>query len=231
MDSTRLGPERRQRNREHAKRSRVRKKFMLESLQEQVRHLQEENAALRLLVHEHIPQQATKIISECCESNPLFGERNGDNSSPTSLVKSDFSLMESLSSGQQNFVLSDPKLPDNPIVFASPGFYKLTGYSQGEVLGRNCRFLQGPGTDSRHVDIIRKAIASGADTTICLLNYKADGTPFWNQFFIAPLRDADNLIVNFVGVQCEVQPDAGANALEDRVNAVLPLQPNSDDKS
>jgi hypothetical protein len=83
-------------------------------------------------------------------------------------------------------------------VFATPGFYKLTGYTQDQVLGRNCRFLQGPGTDPKAVDIIRKAIATGADCTTCILNYKADGTPFWNQFFVAALRDSDNCIVNYV---------------------------------
>lgn len=222
--------ERRQRNREHAKRSRVRKKFMLESLQEQVRSLQKENVELRMLIQEKIPDKAQKIISECCSKNTLFDDptEGGDGASTkkqdtTSLERSDFSLMESLTSGQQNFVLSDPRLPDNPIVYASPGFYTLTGYTPEQVLGRNCRFLQGPATDPRAVDIIRKAVASGADATTCILNYKADGTPFWNQFFVAALRDSDNCIVNYVGVQCEVEAEAGASALEDKVNSVLPL--------
>lgn len=219
--------ERRQRNREHAKRSRVRKKFMLESLQEQVSSLQSENQRLRTLIQDNIPEHAQSIISECCSKNTLFGDKataESEEKKTTALVRSDFQLMESLTSGQQNFVLSDPRLPDNPIVFATPGFYKLTGYSQEQVLGRNCRFLQGPGTNPKTVDIIRKAIATGADCTVCILNYKADGTPFWNQFFVAALRDSDNCIVNYVGVQTEIEPDAGANALEDRVNAVLPLQ-------
>lgn len=202
--------ERRLRNREHAKRSRVRKKFMLESLQEQVRKLQEENSDLRLLVQKHIPDNALKIIDDCCSSSPLFGvqqELDGEDKSATgdekksektALIKTDFSLIESLTSGQQNFVLSDPRLPDNPIVFATPGFYELTGYTREQVLGRNCRFLQGPGTDPKAVDVIRSAIANGNDATVCLLNYKADGTPFWNQFFVAALRDADNCIVNYV---------------------------------
>ena len=199
--------ERRQRNREHAKRSRVRKKFMLESMQEQVRSLQIENQNLRMLVQEHIPEHAVSIIAECCTTSPLFAGRTKNEGEQfkedtatdgTPLGKSDFSLMESLASGQRCFVLSDPKLPDNPIVFASPGFYELTGYTAKEVLGRNCRFLQGPGTDPRAVEVIRKAVSTGADATICLLNYKADGTPFWNQFFIAALRDSDNCIVNYV---------------------------------
>jgi len=236
--------ERRQRNREHAKRSRVRKKFMLESLQEQVAALQRENARLRVLVQDNIPEHAQMIISECCTSSPLFGDADA-NGSPqisgegesgegksktTALVRSDFQLIDSLSAGQQNFVLSDPRLPDNPIVFATPGFYKLTGYTMDQVLGRNCRFLQGSGTDPKSVDIVRKAIQSGSDCTVCILNYKADGTPFWNQFFVAALRDADNCIVNYVGVQTEIEPDAGANALEDRVNAVMPLANKEDDE-
>lgn len=223
--------ERRQRNREHAKRSRVRKKFLLESLQAEVRSLQTENEQLRMLIQHKIPEHAQKIIDSCCEKNPLFDEGgSSSDKTQTQLVKSDFNLIESLTSGQQNFVLSDPRLPDNPIVFASEGFYELTGYTREQVLGRNCRFLQGPGTDPKAVDVIRTAIANGTDSTTCILNYKADGTPFWNQFFVAALRDSENCIVNYVGVQCAVDPDAGASALEDKVNAVLPLQHKSEEQ-
>ncbi|GFH48506.1 hypothetical protein CTEN210_04982 [Chaetoceros tenuissimus] len=226
--------ERRQRNREHAKRSRVRKKFLLESLQAEVRELQIENDNLRMVVQSKIPQHAQQIINECCKKSPLFeDEKSGESKEDAKkieLVNSDFSLIESLTSGQQNFVLSDPRLPDNPIVYASEGFYQLTGYTREQVLGRNCRFLQGPGTDPKAVDVIRTAVANGTDATTCLLNYKADGTPFWNQFFVAALRDSDNCIVNYVGVQCAIDPEAGANALEDKVNSVLPLA-NKDDAS
>lgn len=215
--------ERRQRNREHAKRSRVRKKFLLESLQAEVRQLQEENQNLRMFVQQRIPQHAQQIIDTCCLKSSLFGD-NESNNDTTELTKSDFSLIENLTSGQQNFVLSDPRLPDNPIVFASPGFYELTGYTREQVLGRNCRFLQGPGTDPKAVDVIRTAVANGTDASTCILNYKADGTPFWNQFFVAALRDSDNCIVNYVGVQCVVDPEAGTSVLEDKVDSVLPLQ-------
>mmetsp|Transcript_15421 Transcript_15421/g.35018 ORF Transcript_15421/g.35018 Transcript_15421/m.35018 type:complete len:146 (+) Transcript_15421:198-635(+) len=120
------------------------------------------------------------------------------------LMEPDFRLMSALSGSQQNFAISDPTLPDNPIVYVSQGFLDLTGYQLDQVLGRNCRFLQGPGTDQSAVDVIRKGISEGIDTSVCLLNYKADGTPFWNQFFVAALRDAENNVVNYVGVQCEV---------------------------
>ena len=268
-----MSAERRQRNREHAKRSRVRKKFMVESLQIQVRGLQDENSTLRMLVQKHIPRDAMKIIDECCSKSVLFGlegqeggalggaapMKEGEQGKEVALLKSDFSLIESLTSGQQNFVLSDPRLPDNPIVFASPGFYELTGYTREEVLGRNCRFLQGDGTDPKAVDMIRSAIRSGSDATACLLNYKADGSPFWNQLFVGALRDADDCIVNYVsirsfllsstpvtltapltsfssffssqvGVQTMVEPNAGADALEDRVNAAHPIMEQKEEE-
>lgn len=120
------------------------------------------------------------------------------------LMEPDYRLMESLVISQQNFVLSDPSLPDNPIVYCSDGFCKLSGYKRSEVVGRNCRFLQGPGTDQAAVDIIRKGVEDGRDISVCLLNYKADATPFWNQFFVAPIKDDKGEVVNYVGVQCEV---------------------------
>lgn len=210
MQDNMSGEDRRLRNREHAKRSRVRKKFMVESLQQQVRSLQDENSTLRMLVQQHIPEAALSIIDKCCSKSVLFANRgdeiggDGNNLShppsqdQTQLLRSDFSLIETLTSGQQNFVLSDPRLPDNPIVYATPGFYELTGYTREQVLGRNCRFLQGAGTDRRAIDVIRTAVANGTDATVCLMNYKADGTPFWNQLFVAALRDADDCIVNYV---------------------------------
>ena len=111
------------------------------------------------------------------------------------LMEPDFRLMESLIHSQQNFVLSDPSLPDNPIVYCSEGFCKLTGYKRSDVLGRNCRFLQGPGTDQGAVDIIRQGVSEGRDISVCLLNYKADGSPFWNQFFVGALRDMNGNVV------------------------------------
>ncbi|CAN0326274.1 unnamed protein product, partial [Ectocarpus sp. 12 AP-2014] len=105
---------------------------------------------------------------------------------------------------QQNFVVTEPSLADNPIVFASDGFFKLTGYTSKEVIGRNCRLLQGPDTDRKSVATLRQAIANGEDVSVCLLNYRADGTTFWNQFFVAALRDDQHRIVNYVGAQCVV---------------------------
>ena len=198
--------ERRERNRKHAKRSRLRKKFLLESLQEQINGLQSEIESLKDIIKKECPDKAEELLQSIngpkANFTPLpmpsgFGPVKA-------LMEPDFRLMSALSGSQQNFAISDPSLPDNPIVYVSQGFLQLTGYTLDQVLGRNCRFLQGPGTDQSAVDVIRKGVREGIDTSVCLLNYKADGTPFWNQFFVAALRDAENNVVNFVGVQCEV---------------------------
>ena len=198
--------ERRERNREHAKRSRLRKKFLLESLQEQINGLNSEIDMLKNIIKKEIPDKAEQLLETVSAPKGKFTPLpmpSGFGPVKT-LMEPDFRLMSALSGSQQNFAISDPTLPDNPIVYVSQGFLELTGYTLDQVLGRNCRFLQGPGTDQSAVDVIRKGIREGVDTSVCLLNYKADGTPFWNQFFVAALRDAENNVVNFVGVQCEV---------------------------
>ena len=199
--------ERRERNREHAKRSRIRKKFLLESLMEQVSDLRAQNKELRQVIRSELPDNALDILNDCVTEESLLLVTDSvprPIQQAQQLVEPDFRLMLALQAAQQNFAVSDPSLPDNPIVYASRGFLTLTGYQMSQVVGRNCRFLQGPGTDPKMVDRIRTGVAAGEDTSVCLLNYKADGTPFWNQFFVAALRDADGTVVNYVGVQCEV---------------------------
>lgn len=196
----------RERNREHAKRSRVRKKFLLESLQQSVHALQEENEKLKSAIRDHLADEADDLLASCMNSGPSI--LASDNSQATKrLDDPDYSLVKALQTAQQNFVISDPSLPDNPIVYASQGFLSLTSYTLEQVLGRNCRFLQGPETDPIAVARIRKGIEKGEDTTVVLLNYRSDGTTFWNQFFIAALRDADGNIVNYLGVQCKVSEE------------------------
>nr|AML76430.1 putative LOV domain-containing protein [Chaetopeltis orbicularis] len=116
------------------------------------------------------------------------------------------SLMQPLLKVQQSFVLADPSLPDMPIVHASDAFLELSGYPREEVIGRNCRFLQGPGTDPGEVSRLRAAISADPPqpVTVTLLNYRQDGTPFWNSLHVAPIRDADGRVAFFVGVQLDV---------------------------
>nr|AML79445.1 putative LOV domain-containing protein [Huperzia selago] len=114
----------------------------------------------------------------------------------------DRTVHEALSQHEYNFVLCDPKLPDNPIVYASEGFLKMTGYSAQEVLGRNCRFLQGPDTDRRTVLEIRDAIREERPCQVRIVNYTKQGRAFWNLFYLAPVYSrGDGTVVHFVGVQ------------------------------
>ena len=83
------------------------------------------------------------------------------------------------------FLLTDPRLDDHPIVYVNEPFLEMTGYSADEVLGRNCRFLQGEDTDEAAIDELRRAIADERPATVELVNYRKDGTPFWNQVHIA----------------------------------------------
>lgn len=211
--------ERRERNREHAKRSRIRKKFLLESLQQSVAMLKEENDKLRTSIRKHVgDEQAERLLEQKMDGS------NGDMRLTTQsqgaankvLDDPDFSFIKALQTAQQNFVVTDPSLPDNPIVYASQGFLNLTGYSLDQILGRNCRFLQGPETDPKAVERIRNAIESGHDLSVCLLNYRVDGSTFWNQFFIAALRDAAGNITNFVGVQCKVSDTYAASVIKEQ---------------
>src|SRR3712207_2288699 len=103
-----------------------------------------------------------------------------------------------------SFTITDPHLPDDPLVWVNPSFTRLTGYRFDDVVGRNCRFLQGPNTDRATVDRIVDALRERRPVTEVLLNYRRDGTAFWNQLSISPVTDAAGEVVNFVGVQNDV---------------------------
>nr|AML78854.1 putative LOV domain-containing protein [Oresitrophe rupifraga] len=104
---------------------------------------------------------------------------------------------------EKNFVITDPRLPDNPIIFASDSFLELTEYSREEILGRNCRFLQGPETDPATVKKIRNAIDNQTDVTVQLINYTKSGKKFWNLFHLQPMRDQKGEVQYFIGVQLD----------------------------
>lgn len=127
-----------------------------------------------------------------------------DRGCETSIQRVSKDLKEALSTLQQTFVVSDATKPDHPIVYASAGFFKMTGYSPKEVIGRNCRFLQGADTDYIEVSKIREAVATGQSYCGRLLNYKKDGKPFWNLLTITPIKDGSGKVIKFIGMQVEV---------------------------
>ena len=101
-------------------------------------------------------------------------------------------------------VISDACQPHNPIIYCNPAFEKITGYSQDEVIGRNCRFLQGVDTDPQAVETIRQAIRTGQECQVVLKNYRKDGRLFWNDLTISPVRDAEGAVSHFIGVQTDI---------------------------
>jgi PAS domain S-box-containing protein len=104
----------------------------------------------------------------------------------------------------EGITISDNTQPDNPIIYANKGFEHLTGYLVERVLGRNCRFLQGPESDPDTVAAISEAVRNEREITVEILNYRKDGTTFWNRLSITPLRDDEGRVTHFIGVQSDI---------------------------
>lgn len=105
---------------------------------------------------------------------------------------------------RMSMIVTDPRKADNPIVFANDAFLRLTGYSREEVLGRNCRFLQGQDTDVFAVDQIRAAIADRKDISIDILNYTKSGRPFWNALYVSPVSNEEGELQFYFASQIDV---------------------------
>ena len=86
-----------------------------------------------------------------------------------------------LAAAAEGITISDPSLPDNPLIYVNSGFERITGYPAAAVLGKNCRFLQGPDTDPEAAAIIRQAVIEETECTVEILNYRRDGSSFWNR--------------------------------------------------
>lgn len=101
-------------------------------------------------------------------------------------------------------IVTDPNRPDNPIVFANPAFMGMTGYSPEELIGKNCRLLQGPDTDRDTIAELRRSIQQRRETAVEILNYKKNGAAFWNALFMSPVFDSDGKLIYFFGSQLDV---------------------------
>ncbi len=111
-------------------------------------------------------------------------------------------------------IITDPRQDDNPIVYANTAFLRMSGYPAAEVIGHNCRFLQGQDTDRATVQLIREAIEANHDVSVDILNYRKDGTPFWNALYLSPVRSAAGETQFFFASQLDIT---------DRVEAQLNL--------
>nr|MBX2880893.1 PAS domain S-box protein [Granulosicoccus sp.] len=101
-------------------------------------------------------------------------------------------------------VITDNSLPDNPVVYCNPGYEKISGYNKEEVLGRNCRFLQGEHTDPAKIELIRDAISEKQDCSVVMRNYRKDGSEFWNGLSVSPVLNTNGETTHFLGLVDDV---------------------------
>ena len=120
-------------------------------------------------------------------------------------------------------VITDARLPDNPIVWVNSGFTGTTGYPASEVIGRNCRFLQGPDSDASAIAEMRQSISEARPSMVTLVNYRADGSTFWNSVSTAPVFDDPDTgggVIGFIGIQVDVTDSVTAQReREERLRA------------
>lgn len=144
--------------------------------------------------------------------------------------KKDMSLSAMIDHSAVAAVISNPRLPDNPIVACNAAFEALTGYSRAEIIGRNCRFLAGPRTEPSLTAQIVSAVREKRPVLVEILNYKKDGTPFRNAVLVAPIFGETGELEYFLGSQMEVasdKPDSGAERVlraRERIDALSKRQ-------
>src|SRR3989338_2980758 len=113
-------------------------------------------------------------------------------------------MVKAWSFSPMSVLITDNMIEDNPIIYANPAFYKPTGFSEDETLGRNCRFLQGDESVPEQAEHIRKTLELGSVFQGVLLNYKRDGSSFWNRLTIGPMMNEAGDITHYVGFQEDV---------------------------
>ena len=159
-------------------------------LQRREKSLEAEVSALqaRLAVHALLALQADQ----------------GSTGGGTSSMRPDYTVLSAtVEKSPTAMVVSDPTLPDNPIIFANQAFQKMSGYDKEELVGRNCRFLQGPGTDRTAIEKVKAAVAEQREIVVDMLNYRKDGTSFLNELHVSPVFGPDGTLRYFFGCQID----------------------------
>jgi PAS domain S-box-containing protein len=113
-------------------------------------------------------------------------------------------LDRAVAASSNGIIITDPNLPDDPIVYVNPAFERITGYAAEEVMGRNCRFLQGEDRVQAQLEQLRAALGEGRGCRVVLRNYRKDGALFWNELYVSPVHDDEGRLTHFVGVQNDV---------------------------
>lgn len=132
-----------------------------------------------------------------------------------------FVLSQILDTSINGITLSDPDQDDNPIIYANEAFELITGYSREEIIGRNCRILQGEDRDQEGLERVREAIRERKRVTVTLRNYRKDGSLFHNRFCIRPLYDRQGKLIYFLGVQYDVTEQVRAREELEQLKEML----------
>lgn len=109
-------------------------------------------------------------------------------------------LAKAVDQSFDGIVIADARQPDQPVIYVNRGFEMMTGYLASEVVGRNCRFLQGQDSDQTALAVVREAIKKGENCIVILRNFRKDGSLFWNEFSLSPVRDEAGVVMHFIGV-------------------------------
>lgn len=113
-------------------------------------------------------------------------------------------IISAIENSNDGVVITDPNQPDNPIIYSNKVTFEMTGYTQEEMIGINCRFLQGENPDESPKKILREKITANEPVRITLKNYRKDGTMFWNELSITPIKNSQGETTHFIGIQKDV---------------------------
>jgi two-component system cell cycle sensor histidine kinase/response regulator CckA len=138
------------------------------------------------------------------ERQAAIVERKRSEAAMRDMAVENLRLARVVAATSEGVLITDPNQPDNPIIYSNPAFSRITGYELEEVIGRNCRFLQGINTNPETVADIRQAIHEQREIKATLLNYRKDGQPFWNELKISPVLSEAGELLYFVGIQTDV---------------------------
>ena len=154
---------------------------------------------------QHVLVKATMSLVKDSDQKPIFAVEMVEDITAQKSTQEKMQMFETaVFASAEAVVITDPNLPDNPVVYINPAFEELTGYQAGQIIGRNCRFLNLKDRKQPALKKVRYAIKHGEKCQVTLRNYRKDGTLFYNELSIYPLHNAEGKLVHFVGVQREV---------------------------
>lgn len=130
-------------------------------------------------------------------------------------------LYRAINSSTNGITVADCRKPDMPLMFVNPAFEAMTGYAIDEVVGKNCRFLQGTENDQPALDTLRKAIRMAEPVVVTLRNYKKDGTLFWNKLELAPVRDSEGVLTHYIGIASDISSEVISRNQISELNLML----------